>query len=480
MEEQLELNEIEEQQRKEHERLAQSTAIDQKSPANIVSNSRFRPTEQEFAIRAGFQVAQPILQYDKWLVKTGADTFKYAKSSLNPVAQTAENVVFSAVFAAPHSVLSQNDKRDYEKLDTDVITLVNRQINELNYASWDDTLKQLLYAGRTFGFAVAELNFVADNTLWIIRDIMTKPSYNFDVYINNYDRVESLRYRYGLDPYYIDPRKYVLAPWPRLAEGNYYGISKYHSILQDIETLEILEEARAEATLQTLTRPIIHKAAASSRSTQDTTDARNAVANFNGSKGVIQLVASVDDEGKFTSMDDINVMPSRTEPEAIRDMKDIIDTYSKRIMRHLGVPDDIGMANIKHGTRAQAETEIGILNAEVITCRRWLENIVNRIILPNMLKWNYRNLPKDYCLPKWQFHYDEEEELKKKAEGFASLLQSGILDPSNVNHMKYIHESLKMPFNISEVNPEAQAPSPQQGGENASSKETNPQVPASR
>ncbi len=411
--------------------------------AAVVSTTPYIITKDEKAIRSTALFAQPLIPYEPLDVQTGADTLKYSETARNPVVKTALDIIINGALQLRGNVMPMNDydlHPAFEDIDDTVVKMINSQIERLNYVDWETVQRSLLYNAMVFGFAVAEKNFDKKGLIYRIKEIKTKPSFNFEVYVNEFDEIESLNYFEVTQERYLDPRKFIVSPFPVLKEGNYYGVSELQSIRHDVKVMELLERKRAEGVSSLMVKPIIHKYINTGRSKDDTAAAHDSIDKFDESS-VIHLPADRNESGDFVPGDMLEVLPNRSEPDVVEDMAGIIVQHEKKINRALGIPDDMGISTTTSGSFAKARVENNIFNLKLLECQQWLENTINSQIFPDMVKFNFKYLPDEYRLPQWKYTHPDDDINLQKAEYFALLITNGII-PADSPHIK---EQLNLP-----------------------------------
>ncbi len=416
--------------------------------AAVVSSSKFFPDKEEKAIRSTAIFAQPLIPYEPLDVSSGADTLKYSETARNPVVKTALDIIINGALQLRGNVLAVNDYETnpaFEDIDNTIIKMISSQIERLDYVDWETVQRSLLYNAMVFGFAVAEKNFDKRGLIYRIKEIKTKPSFNFEIYVNEFDEIESLNYFEATQQQFLDPRKFVVSPFPVLKEGNYYGVSELQSIRHDVKVLELLERNRVEGVSSLMVKPIIHKYINTGRGSGDTEDALDAVSKFNEAS-VIQLPADRNEAGAFEPADILEVLPNRSEPDVIEGMAEIIIQHEKKINRALGIPDDMGLSTTTNGSLAKAQVESNVFNLKLLECQQWLENTINNQIFPDMVKYNFKYLPDEYRLPQWKYAHPDDDINVQKMEYIKGLIESGIIAADE----PFIREQLNLPSLASE------------------------------
>jgi hypothetical protein len=394
-----------------------------------------------------FRGVSKVMPDEDYGVNSGSDVKKYDRIALNPVVNTPLNALLIGTFWGGYTIQSVNDYERYpefEELDDQLITMINDQIYDMSYETFDNTLKAILWDGMNFGFPMAEMVFDQKGGLNVVEAIKTKPPFNFNLWANEVDDLEKTEHTPTSTM--IDKEqlpKFVTGAYPFLRDGNHYGTSIVKSIAFDVELLEILEEAQTRGIKMLTIRPIIHWEKNKDRTQEEINIIRNAIFNVESASVVslpMDLIPGAEDGG-FVKADEIEVLDDRASPEGVALINEVIDMLQKRITRNLGLPDDLGFTSSGVGSFAKAKEEMDMFLAFVNRNQQYIKDIVNSQIIPAMVQYNFSSFPDKYRLPNLVFESIEENHMEKMASTVQSLIQSGVIKPDE----PWIRELLDVP-----------------------------------
>ena len=410
------------------------------SPAVINDHPTFRPDESDYAI-ASFTGTIPQIQWDHVDVQSGTQAKKYTDILRNPVVKSALDTLIAGTFWAEGKVVAQNDYEKhpfFELMDDVIVARIKQNLENLQYETFKNVLKSMLWAGFGFGFALAELIWKKKPGEYCLKSIKTKPSYNVTFYVDEKDNLQSIYWTPR--GWFLDPRKFLRGTWPWLQNGNYYGVSDLQCIYGDVKLLELIERLRAEGTQHLMIKTVIHHYLATGRQQNVTQSAIQAVDSIE-SKSILHFPADTDKDGKLNPQDQITVLDSRAEKQALDDVTEIINQLEKRIKRALCVSDDMGMTDVSTGSYAKSKTEFDLFLAKVEKCQEWICDLVNRQIIPKIVKYNFPEMMEGYQLPKWTFSSTEEEWDKDKLNMITVGVEAGLWGADE----PWIREDLNLP-----------------------------------
>jgi hypothetical protein len=320
---------------------------------------------------------------------------------------------------------------EFEELDQQLITMINDQIYDMEYETFENTLKALAQNSMTYGFTIAEMNFAQRDGLYVIESIKTKPSFNFNIWVNQVDDIERLQHTpSGTYIERVKLEKFIIGTYPYLRDGNHYGTSILKSIAFDVDLLEIMEEAQTRGVKMLTIRPVVHWEKDKDRTKEEIAKIRAAIFNIE-SASVISLPMDLipgNEEAGLQKSDEIQVLEDRASSDGVALINDIIDMLQKRITRNLGMPDDLGFTSAGVGSFAKAKEEMDMFLAYVIRNQQYIKDVVNRQIIPPMVKYNFSSFPDKYRLPQFIFESIEEDHMGAVASSVDTLIKSGVIE----------------------------------------------------
>ena len=301
-----------------------------------------------------------------------------------------------------------------------------------------------------YGFAIAEYVFAKRGGLNVVESIKTKPSFNFNIWVNEVDDIYKLEHTPdGTSREKEQLNKFLIGTYPYLVDGNHYGTSILKSIAFDVDLLEILEEAQTMGVKALAIRPIIHWFNKKNRTKEDVADIQSKLFNMGSSSVVslgMNLLPGLEDKGMVKS-DEIQVLEDRASSQGVALIIDVIDMLQKRITRNLGLPDDLGFTSTGVGSHAKAREEMDMFLTHVARNQQYIEDVVNRQIIPAMVQYNLSTIPETYRLPNLVFESIEEKNDKLNAETFSLMIDRGVLEKDE----PFIRENMNYPQKELEV-----------------------------
>ena len=165
--------------------------------ATLVEFKDKRPDTEELALRPDVLEDQPLSPYGILRTQSGSDTLKYQETAMYPVVVTALQGLIARCMWPGWEIVPQNNYEEFpqfENKDKRIIDEINFQLNNFGFAPVSDVLTGMLENAITYGYSVAEVNWKdkPENGLWRIQNIKTKPSFNFDIYIDRDETISSL------------------------------------------------------------------------------------------------------------------------------------------------------------------------------------------------------------------------------------------------------------------------------------------------
>jgi hypothetical protein len=365
-------------------------------------------------------------------IKSGASTRKYTALSLNPVAKSAIDTLVSTVFSTPWVIKSTVDldqQPQFEEIDNFLIDFIEANLHNLEYETFDNMMKTIYQTSITYGFGVTEQIWDFDKGFVVLKEMKGKPSFDFDIYMDEFDNVQSI---YHLDTGdVLNPEKFILSTYPVLRDGNPYGLSELEAIELDIQTLEELEKIFTLGSSEVLNKVALHYQDITGKSEDEFLTERTAIqTGLTEGGGVIHLPATRNqDTDQLIKTNEIMILEDRASEEALPAVSQRIIELQKRINRNFGIQDNLGQSTVGIGSLAKSKVELSMFMLKVERGAQWIRDIINTQIINRIVEYNYdeTELPPEYTPPKWDFQELETEELKIKSDTVMQLLQSGVI-----------------------------------------------------
>lgn len=360
----------------------------------------------------------------------GSDLTKNEDLAKNSVYKAAKNTLISAAFWPDFSILPTNDYNKFpylKALDNEIISHLYWQFKEFGYIdSFIETQKALTEDCLDYGFSMAFPLWGKKNGWRVIEDFLIIPPYNFD--FQKWPLSDFIWYimhtptgiRFCLDDC-------IYYNWPRFKHGNYYGISEIYYLEPLITILELLDELRARGMSRVMIKPVIHYTNKTRRSRQDYDNANISVEGLE-SGVTIHLPMSIDPSKStpYQKDDLIEVMDPQAEPTAVKEIKDLSDTFEKRINRFMGTTDSLGASNVAFGSYAKADVEYDIFVSKATMLNEWEVQRINKQIIYRIIKYNF-TVPPEYKNPTAHFGPIEEEYSKPEWSQIKEAVDIGTL-----------------------------------------------------
>ena len=394
--------------------------------------------------------------YDPYAIQSGQETYKYAEVALHPCVKPGLEFMTNAPFWSGWHIEPNNNYELYpgfEAIDDAVIDLINYQIETMRYETFQNSLINISKDGLIYGFPVGEKIFVYDGRYWCLRQIKAHSPHLFDFWTDEAHELDRIYYR--LTGLYIDRKqldKFIIAPYPTLRHGRYYGESALKSIYFDVQLIDVLEKALAEGVRRLSVRPIIHHYIGENKSQEELTADRNALYEMD-SGSVISFPAIPDPDGKPIPQHDVRVLEDRANPEGTVVTQAYLETLYKRVNRNLGIPDDLGFTSTGVGSLAKSKEEMSLFTQNIVRMQEWIENWVNKQVMPSFIQYNYPSLLKKskYQIPVFRFGTIEEDFDLTKSDMISQMLDKGVLDR---NDRAWIRDEMGFPPATEEIESE--------------------------
>ena len=385
----------------------------------------------------------------------------YDPIAKNPVVAACDELIRSAVLQIPYMFTCQNnygEHPEFEEIDNDILSFVENTLSKMDYCSFMNVLDNLMDA-RKYGFVIAEkvFKFNVDMNKWCINKIKVKPVENFDFETDKYDNLTAIIYNAPDGQMRIDNYdKLIIASYPYIISGNYYGKSEFYEIKDDIDLLNDLECYQKQGFKYICGKPLIHAYDALSED-----GGRNEINKVNEMENWsimhvpgMTVIDEQTDKTEFRTMCEISVMDSRADSEGLVQVKEKIDEIKKDIKRKLGVPDEIGITSDQGGSYAKAKTQLNIFWSKVEKTHYWLEDIINKQLIQQLIDLNY-DIPENYQYPVMKFEETDQQVTQEKAMVIDTLIKSGVVK----DWEQWIRQYLNLPeFNADDKPEEDQAP----------------------
>jgi hypothetical protein len=390
-----------------------------------------KPTEEQIkSVR--FAWNQLANKYEPFAPRRGIDVKRYAILAHNTVAKTALNVLTNGIFWSDYDIVAVNNYKKYpmfEGLDIELIECIKKQIKKMR-PSFVNSCKSIAMNSMVCGYAIGEFCWKFKTNSWMLDQIKTKPSWNFDFYTDEADNLTKIVHTStGFDIEGAQLNKFMITCYPYFNNANYYGESKLEAIRPDIELLQFFENSRASVVQKLASKPVKHYYDGE-RTDEDLAAVQEGVFNMD-SDSVLSLEMFRDPEhpGQYIYKDVLEVLDDRASPNALEHLQDIIEQKKKEITRHIGVPDDMGITTSPAGSSnyAISRNAANMLFLNISSLQDFTQDFVNDQIIPAMICYNYPKLPKDYELPEFKFQILEEDYFLKVVQGLTMLKEAGII-----------------------------------------------------
>lgn len=375
------------------------------------------------------------------VVVSGIQTRKYyVLARTNPEVRMAIKTLSQATFWVESQLQPQNDYERHPRfraLDETILEMMNAQL--VRIGNFHRILRELFVFALRCGFAVAEKNWEAIGDTWAMTSLKVKKPWDFEPVVDELGELYQL-FHYPTGQY-LNPRKFVYAPWPGRGADNWLGEPEMEALLHDVELLQKSEAALAKNAHLLSRRTLIHRYNAM-RSDKELDAAKRAVKQIDEGE-MPQFPTILDDKDKLIVQDELSVMEDRTSSLAMPKLAEISVMEANRIKRAIGVPDDLGSTDTKFGSRARAGVHFDMLMAGANDGQDWTSELVENQIVADMLEFNYPNLPLSYLPPKWVPAEIEEKYSLDRAEYWQRLIDMDLLDPT----APIIAQDLGVPLN---------------------------------
>lgn len=365
--------------------------------------------EEGQKLRARAYPVGPLLSDVPFAPTSGGDLLTFERVAMNPVVKGALDFRMRGAFQDPYEIINPNAQThpEWDGLFAKHLELLLRQM--ANYAEYGhqpflDKCRNILWNGMRSGTQIGEFDWKLRDLEWQNIEIVTPDPSNFDIWITETGQWQGFQY-------YVDGRKYggdqlgkyFIAPYPFLANGNYYGQSLVQPIVPYAELLNEVLEAQGIAQAAFSSNPIILKF------TNQIKNIQKMVKDLTQTKKLAVIALEMErivQDGEDTHVVEtqtVDVLPSRADAEGIKSGQWLAEFLTREIKRGLGVPDDIGLTSATGGAYAKAKVEEQSVVMPVhAQDRDYVCNFLNVWWIPNVIKTNYGKLPRSYRLPRFR------------------------------------------------------------------------------
>lgn len=346
-----------------------------------------------------------------------------------PIVNLCENVLRSGVLQIPYIITGPDEKQ---------VEMIQKCFKD------DINIKQVingLLDARIYGYMIAEkVYYTTPRGSYKLRSIKFKKPWQFQFETDPYDNLTGLYYTTGADTYknVNDSiyNKFVIATWPDVVFGNYYGTSEYYPIVEIVNRYNASNIMLDQAFKYLLTKPIIHYF--NSQTNPEDISKVKAVVNGLSNSSVVHIPASRNAKTDNLEKDYlIEVLPDRADKEGLAPLRDEIKKLEDTIKLSLGVPLDI-IGSSGTGSYARAKTQYLLYSAKVEQMQAWIEETINKQIIQPFININFG---KQDEYPMFRFEETNEEVTQVKADVIQKLVTSGVIDERE----EWIREYLGVP-----------------------------------
>ena len=247
---------------------------------------------------------------------------------------------------------------------------------------------------------------------WHLVALNVKDPFEFIFEVDATDRLWRIWFLpLGMPIHQPEIQKLVIGTWPYLKEDHYYGVSDLLSIERPLKAVLALEEAIATISSRTASRKALHYFDPAHRNQDEAVKAQSAILDLDN-QSVISLEMSHVPKAAGTEIvkkDIIEILDEQIAGDSLSGLNDLYIELKKEINRALGVPDDIGFSTTDAGSYAKSQTEFNVPLARANQSREYIASVINRQVIPDMIKYNYPNLPAEYKLPAFVWGGAEDE-----------------------------------------------------------------------
>lgn len=390
----------------------------------------------------------PFLNTDPLTPRSAQQLSSYDKIALNPVVKFALEAREQGVFATNweiHAMTPRDGDPLYLEMDRRITDWINEQIEGLWHESFTNRLRALYRDGPRAGCAIGEMvpwDGHPDGITRIV-DIDTRRMFNFQMYsdrVGNPQKLQFLTTGQWIQP--EDLWRFVIAPYPFLANGNWLGQSDLQSVRLLVEEWELLNEFMVRGSAELSRRLVIHYFRSENRDSNEFSAVQAAVNSVDKAKLIrLKMNQPIGDSTEPDKEDILEVMDNLASPEGVGLIKDAIKIAEDWIKRALGIPDDIGFGGDGVGSYAKSKTEMNMFWLKVAQDQEYVRNFVNRQIIPTMVRFRFPALPRGYKLPQLVFVTEESDYQSGQTDDIIKLIQSGVVTADE----PWIRERLNIP-----------------------------------
>jgi hypothetical protein len=344
------------------------------------------------------------------------------------------------------SVSPVNDYKSnpqFEEIDNGVIAKIEQSFDDLDNETFNNVLKSLFRNALIYGYSIAEMVWEElDKGEWRLKAVKPKPSTNFGFETEENDDLLSLIYE--ITGEYIKGAKldnFVVATWPYLEHGNFYGTSILNEVIYDLHQIEILGKLLLQGTTTSVKRKMVVHAVDSFKSKEEKAKNSAQIQSFASDADLIQVMAG-EVEGKLSEKYKFDVLADQPSLTALEQINKAIEEATRRVKRTLGIPDNIGSTTANVASFAKdSSVEYDMFTATTSQGSQWVKGIVNRQLIPAIIKYNFPKLPASYKPPVWKVEEVEEQFQIDTVNYLKTAIDAGIISP----HEPFVRELIGAP-----------------------------------
>lgn len=410
-----------------------------------------KPPSEELAVVSYTRTENYLTGRHPFDISKGKDALKYAEYARHPIVQDALDRIMSGVFWPEMGLSPVNDytkNPDFEALDQQITARIEQLFAGLKNETFINVLKSLLRNAMIYGYSVAEMTWDKDaEGKWTLQSIKPKPSWNFSFEVEGNDELKTLIYEGdGQRIEGEDISNFVIGVWPYLEHGNYFGTSVINAVSYEIDQLEALKRLRLQGSSQSVKRKMVIHYLPREKSNTELSKQTAQLKAFASDADMIQLPATTDADGKLIEQYKIHILEDQPSHTALEQITLAIDGLTLDIKRGLGIPDNIGSTSVSVSSFAKdSSVEYDIFAATIGGVVQWVEDLVNRQIIPAILKYDFPALPAGYKAPVWKVAEKEEKYQKEIVEYYAGAIDAGIVDATEPLVQEQMRNNLGLP-----------------------------------
>jgi hypothetical protein len=390
-------------------------------PQEHIAPIAYKPGKGEFITQTPgptSYLGQSPWRVDPGQPTAGAQIKKFGFTRLNPNVKETHDLMVAGPFWTPWAWHSQNNYTEEpwaEAIDTMIMAALEKNFDGINGESFTNILKNIYDDARTYGVSVSEVNWFdqdAETGFNWMSGIKTHSPFQFDLYTDGVNELQSIYY-YGTGQRMKLPvlEKMLVVTYPWRGHGNLYGESALIAVLPDVQEIVVLEQALNEGARALAIKPLLHYYLANSMSDEQL---NGIVANLQAlQSGSVLSFASYlrTDNGDLAPMNKIVPLEDRASVEGLKIIHARLELLYKRVARNMGFPDEMGFTQTNVGSNAKAQEQTNLLTLLFEDGQEFIENFVNRQIIPLFIKYNFPELSllPNYRLPSFRFGILDEE-----------------------------------------------------------------------